>query len=784
MGIKSIEIEGFGPFIQRQRMPIAPLTMIFGPNSTGKTSFFRAIHHAQHCILKDEVPSRESALCPGFDLLEPHDRANDSEEPHRKRSKVRFVSEGIISDSSVLPDWACDIPLDMPYMEVVTESQYSIAGYESEEYFIEIGMQGEPLFIPRVRHGIRRAGKRFALNLRHPAFAETSDDFIQSVLSDDEIQVPVKDRGSYFGIIDLLIPSVRSTLENLYLEGSKDLESFFSVNPQRCISYREGGHVIDAVDINEWVNFDDESIDPLGDIRLYQITSNMPIAKEYPGLIDAWLVLQLKTPTDEVRFVALIFDSESQVNGLVYQVGCGGDTDPRNAEREPEGLDNVIRHIAHPSEKAGEKSLFGMRRTAEGCKEMFFLKIEGLLSKNHQYPLSITDIQLYSIMGRSRDLQTHWRDIDFRLSVDLLYQILSSRNRSRDWDRAAFSVSQILWAYLRSIFVATIQNIGDIIHVGPLRKTIRDGEPIQSNCWYDGRSAWLPSTVQDELYLSDMNSIFSHIGIQYELVIDRHRGAQKFIDWLKDGARVGLHESIDPAKWPTDSRYSIDDFESGEYRGLFNQFAEWLDIWSELGVFERGYGSDDDHPDTFSLSLLDRYRFKPITGPGTPQASSSTLGYDISQLGEGVRQIFPIIRAVISSTKYFANRLSIIQQPELHLHPRMQLGIADVLIAYRNCTIIETHSEHIILRVLKRIAETAAGMHKDKILAITPGDVSVVYLQPPPIQEAPSKEAERAGVKAVQLRITEEGDFLDPWPHGFFEERLEDLFSDECLDES
>ena len=103
MGIKSIEIEGFGPFIQRQRIPIAPLTMIFGPNSTGKTSLFRAIHHAQHCILKDEIAGRESSLCPGFDLLEPKERANDSQEPYRDPSKVRFISESMKFDKFVLP---------------------------------------------------------------------------------------------------------------------------------------------------------------------------------------------------------------------------------------------------------------------------------------------------------------------------------------------------------------------------------------------------------------------------------------------------------------------------------------------------------------------------------------------------------------------------------------------------------------------------------------------------------------------------------------------------------
>jgi hypothetical protein len=151
-----------------------------------------------------------------------------------------------------------------------------------------------------------------------------------------------------------------------------------------------------------------------------------------------------------------------------------------------------------------------------------------------------------------------------------------------------------------------------------------------------------------------------------------------------------------------------------------------------------------------------------------------------AQLGEGVRQVFPIIRAVTEPVWGGGNkRCVMVQQPELHLHPRMQVGLTDVLIEHRNCTIVETHSEHMILRALRRVRETAAGQHKNSPLAIRPDDISVIYLKAAPVQEVPASNEVPLGVTACRLRISEAGDFLDPWPQGFFEERLEDLFDDQ-----
>ena len=77
--------------------------------------------------------------------------------------------------------------------------------------------------------------------------------------------------------------------------------------------------------------------------------------------------------------------------------------------------------------------------------------------------------------------------------------------------------------------------------------------------------------------------------------------------------------------------------------------------------------------------------------------------------------------------------------------------------------IIETHSEHLLLRLLRRVRETTRGEQTDHILM--PNDLSVIYVRPTP-----------AGAKFTPLPVTNDGDFDKLWPEGFFEERMEELF--------
>lgn len=78
----------------------------------------------------------------------------------------------------------------------------------------------------------------------------------------------------------------------------------------------------------------------------------------------------------------------------------------------------------------------------------------------------------------------------------------------------------------------------------------------------------------------------------------------------------------------------------------------------------------------------------------------------ISDVGFGVSQILPVITLC-----YYAPKGStlIVEQPEIHLHPSVQAGLADIFIDAIKIrglqVIVESHSEYFIKRLQRRIAE-------------------------------------------------------------------------------
>lgn len=142
-----------------------------------------------------------------------------------------------------------------------------------------------------------------------------------------------------------------------------------------------------------------------------------------------------------------------------------------------------------------------------------------------------------------------------------------------------------------------------------------------------------------------------------------------------------------------------------------------------------------------------------------------------SDVGVGLSQLIPVIVSLVSEEE----GLVAIEQPELHIHPAIQVGVGDLIAVSataqstnsdaERCLLIETHSEHIMLRLLRRIRETTENELPPSAPSLTPEQVAVIYVEPT-----------EDGLKLTPLRITADGDFLDRWPRGFFEERGEELF--------
>ena len=126
---------------------------------------------------------------------------------------------------------------------------------------------------------------------------------------------------------------------------------------------------------------------------------------------------------------------------------------------------------------------------------------------------------------------------------------------------------------------------------------------------------------------------------------------------------------------------------------------------------------------------------------------------NIADSGFGISQILPILVA-----GYFIpnNSTFIIEEPEIHLHPKAQSEIGTFLrdVSKNNIQIfVETHSEHLLLRLQRHIASRE----------ISPEDVNVFYVY--------SEEEEKGKIEKL-IPIGTDGYFIDEWPHGFFPERL------------
>ena len=140
-------------------------------------------------------------------------------------------------------------------------------------------------------------------------------------------------------------------------------------------------------------------------------------------------------------------------------------------------------------------------------------------------------------------------------------------------------------------------------------------------------------------------------------------------------------------------------------------------------------------------------------------------------VGVGISQMVPVIVGCLRDD----TGIVIIEQPELHVHPAIQIGLGDLFIrAIRpiqgplhrgKALLIETHSEHIMLRLLRRIRETAENELPPGVIGLEPDHLSVIYV-----------EGSDDGARFRVLQVDKEGEFIDRWPKGFFEERAGELF--------
>ncbi|RAK59566.1 hypothetical protein DJ021_07000 [Phenylobacterium hankyongense] len=350
------------------------------------------------------------------------------------------------------------------------------------------------------------------------------------------------------------------------------------------------------------------------------------------------------------------------------------------------------------------------------------------------YPLADEILDLSRQMSRGGDLPLS----DYRVGVETVLGALPDLNRPmvsdlRDPDVSKFELEQKaprvrgLMALLDELICGPLRLARDYLntmtYIGPLREIPRRSyrprlSPDDSR-WAQGLAAW------DLLYTDTSGGLLEEVN-----------------SWLsgEERLRTGYRlEKVEFKEVPVPSRFhqlferGLTEDDLGDLQELYLALASRSEI--ALRDFEKGI----------------------VVAP--------------SDVGVGISQMVPVIVGCLRDNP----GVLAIEQPELHVHPAIQVGLGDLFIRATQAgedhstpdktLLVETHSEHIMLRLLRRVRETSANELPPGMMPLTAEDMAVTYV-----------ETSDDGVRFRPLKVSAEGDFLDQWPKGFFEERAEELF--------
>jgi len=250
-------------------------------------------------------------------------------------------------------------------------------------------------------------------------------------------------------------------------------------------------------------------------------------------------------------------------------------------------------------------------------------------------------------------------------------------------------------------------------------------------------------------YLSEIFKISKSLDPILDLTIEASKLVKKYLDNLV---------YIAPLRDYPERFYISSDTSNNQVGKSGNMIANILykqpkildAVNSQLELFGLGYEikissfkdkDTSDISDVFAIRLVDKF---------------TKVNVSLLDVGFGISQILPVIVQSMLSQ----NKTILIEQPEIHIHPRLQAQLGSLLAEsikspLNNRFIIETHSEHLLLRLQKLIRK--GKLSKD--------DISIIYV-----------DRDINGSSCLQLRLDSEGDFIDEWPNGFFDESFNEMF--------
>ncbi|WP_188560942.1 AAA family ATPase [Hymenobacter frigidus] len=410
---------------------------------------------------------------------------------------------------------------------------------------------------------------------------------------------------------------------------------------------------------------------------------------------------------------------------------------------------------------------FGTNSSGKSSILQFLLMLKQTVeSSDRSRVLHLGDDKSYVDLGTMYDIlhqHTEPGQLSFELDwrhQNLLYDIQPGVFIENKWNYVQFT-AEVVWAYDRVQLVDfKYEEEGSILGVRYSHESLQ-GTPVYKAYAVKGEQNF----KSDILTTPSKFYVLPH-DVPYQMVPDRGR------DWV----------------------YELEDlFTEIFYLGPLREYPSRLYTWAgeqTQGVGNRGeravaalLSSRNDGPtiDMGSnqpkrtveehvahwlkeLGLIYSFKVQPIAPNRKEyevriQRTAESASVFLTDVGFGVSQILPVLVLLFYVPE---GSTVILEQPEIHLHPAVQAGLADVFIdaikRRKVQIVLESHSEHLLQRLQRRMAEFTLNPEK----SIDPETIKLYFT---------SIKAGRSELTTLEL---DEYGNIGNWPAGFFGNAFEE----------
>ena len=708
--LTAIEIQNFKAFGDTQRIELRPLTLLFGPNSGGKSSIIHALHYARELLLgrSCDVHRTES----GADLV---DLGGINRLVHGRQLDGRPITIRLEMDLANLwrhafdseDDWEVRAHQDWSPVERLSTGAVTLHipathGASVERLTIELNQ----ILFAEIAVAPRKPGQSVSINWGHPALLPAE---LMKLLVDQ---------------IGPLFWNLNSELKEFVMERMADL-----LKPHGGL----GNPSYPPLD------FLSDHLMGLETIIKLQIANDPTEDEDLRSVLQSTFQSRPTTPQgpagevqSECFFIELANVWLQSLDELSKDLRAAKDFPEELATSVESACEMLESHLQHTHDAMTFTTLEQQAEQWGDRKHNAFGNYWGVLRSNPELRASHSTESCLPNWGPYHIELEHSSDSrgDVNARKSAIPSLTSTTPAEffpvrNPGDGDARCLNDLLSTLIIGPAKVAIESLEGLRYLGPLRTIPGRHEepppPVGSSRWPSGIGAWDRLATADNKLIDRINEWLE----EEELLDTGYRLHRSIRRWLDDDVIRRLAE-----EGPTDENEDAVDLPESAWNAVSESLQET------------------------KVSLFDTHR-----------------GIEVApcDVGVGLSQVIPAIVAALDTE----SKLVAMEQPELHLHPRQQAALGDLLIEgaltagnEKRNLIIETHSEHLILRLLRRIRETTEKRAPEGF-ELKPTDVRVLHVSP----------GDGSQAKVNVMRINTKGDLIDPWPDDFFDQDYKERFA-------